>query len=111
MEYFGLKPVVDILVQFGWGGLITLIWWVDAKRLSEQQRSYESRMSELLRRYERDMAKWRQMYTDNAELVRNYHKVASDLHDVVVLNTQVMQQLVSDVEKNQFCPMVRKEQG
>ena len=50
------------------------------------------------------------MYEANVELVNDYKGLAVDVHDVVILNTQVLQQLVSDVEKNQFCPLVRKEQ-
>jgi len=111
VEIIGLKTVIDILAQFGWGGIITLIWWVDSKRLADQQRQHQADIAKLFAKYNSDMTEVRQMYADNVELVRNYHGVASDLHDVVVLNAQVMQQLVSDIEKNQFCPLVRKEQG
>lgn len=47
------------------------------------------------------------MYENNVELVNGYSRLASDLHDVVVVNTRVMTELVQAIRTNQFCPMVR----
>ena len=110
MDPFSLGTFIDVMAQFGWGGIITIIWWTDSRRLSEQHRQHQEDMVKLFAKYERDMAEVRQMYLDNVVLVKDYASLARDLHDVVIVNTQVMQQLVSDVEKNQFCPLVRKEQ-
>ena len=111
MDSFSLGAFIDIMAQFGWGGIITIIWWVDSKRLADQQRRHQEDVAKLFLQMERNMNEMRQMYVDNVELVKDYNRVATDLHDVVVLNAQVMQQLVSDIEKNQFCPLVRKEQA
>ncbi len=49
------------------------------------------------------------MYENNVMLVENYEKLATDLHDVVIMNTQIMQRLADDIKTNQYCPMVRLE--
>lgn len=47
------------------------------------------------------------MYENNVELVTAYNKLATDLHEVVMVNTRVMTELVQAIRTNQFCPMVR----
>jgi len=49
------------------------------------------------------------MYENNVMLVENYEKLATDLHDVVIMNTQIMQRLADEIKTNQYCPMVRLE--
>jgi len=49
------------------------------------------------------------MYENNVVLVENYEKLAKDLHDVVIMNTQIVQRLADEIKTNQFCPMVRLE--
>jgi hypothetical protein len=49
------------------------------------------------------------MYQNNVILVENYEKLAKDLHDVVIMNTQIIQRLVDDIKTNQYCPYVRLE--
>ena len=45
----------------------------------------------------------------NVRLVEKYETIATDLKDVVIMNTQAMTKICDDIEKNQFCPMVRLE--
>lgn len=52
-----------------------------------------------------------QMYENNVKLVRDYESVARDLKEVVVLNCQAMQKVCDKIDLNQFCPIVRREQG
>jgi len=49
------------------------------------------------------------MYKSNVRLVEKYEKVANDLKDMIVLNTQTITRLVDNINNNQFCPMVRLE--
>lgn len=49
------------------------------------------------------------MYEDNVTLVKDYSKLATDLHDVVIMNTQAMTQLIGSIRTNQYCPAVRLE--
>jgi len=98
METFSLVGLVEVLRSFGPFGILLVIWWVDAKSLRK-----------VLDCYKRDMAEMRQMYESNVRLVEKYEKVATDLQDVVIMNTQAMTKICDDIEKNQFCPMVRLE--
>lgn len=51
------------------------------------------------------------MYEDNVALVEDYRSLAGDLKEVVIMNTQAIVGLDNDISKNQFCPLVRKEQA
>jgi len=55
------------------------------------------------RRFERVV----RMYEDNVSLVHDYSKLATDLHDVVVMNTQAMTRLIDSISTNQYCPAIR----
>jgi len=96
MEAFSLAVLVEILRSFGPFGILLVIWWVDAKSLRK-----------VLDCYKRDMTEMRKMYESNVSLVQKYEKVAGDLQDVVIMNTQAMTKICDDVEQNQYCPMVR----
>jgi len=55
------------------------------------------------RRFEKVVA----MYENNVKLVKDYSKLAVDLHDVVIMNTQIMTRLVDSIKTNQYCPAIR----
>jgi hypothetical protein len=97
-------PTVNLLIEiariFGLPGLIVLIWYFDMRNLRR-----------ILDKYEADVHEARQMYNNNVILVKSYQSLAQDLKDVVVMNTQAITQLCKDVEANQFCPIVRREQS
>lgn len=50
------------------------------------------------------------MYESNVKLVEAYQQTAGDLRKIVIMNTQVVTRLCDDIERNQFCPMVRQGQ-
>lgn len=52
-----------------------------------------------------------EMYKSNASLCKDYEKLATDLKDVVMINTQTFSELAEAIKHNQFCPIVRKEGG
>ena len=49
------------------------------------------------------------MYERNVRLVERYSEIATDLKDVIILNTQTMQALAGKIDTNQYCPAVRLE--
>ena len=51
------------------------------------------------------------MYENNVEVVKNYHALANDLTGIITLSTRTLEGLVSKIDNNQFCPIVRKETG
>lgn len=96
MESISLGVLLEVLARFGLAGVILIIWHFDGKRYDR-----------LLCQYRRDMQELRDMYEKNVILVKSYERMADELHDVVILNTQAVTGLVDSVKGNQFCPMVR----
>lgn len=50
-----------------------------------------------------------QMYEANVTLVHTTQKLAEGWQDVVVLSTQIMTKVLTAVESNLFCPLMRKD--
>lgn len=50
-----------------------------------------------------------QMYEANVTLVETTQKLAEGWQDVVVLSTQIMTKVLTAVESNLFCPLMRKD--
>lgn len=99
MEAFSsVHTIIKLLSEFGVIGVVLIMWWVDRKDLKK-----------VLDQYRMDMAEIRQMYKNNVHLVEGYEKLATDLKDVIILNTQTNSKLGKSIEDNQFCPMVRLE--
>ena len=96
METINLVGYFEVFKNFGLIGLIIVLWWIDQKKVYK-----------ILEKYKTDMAEQRRMYESNVSLVKDYHSVASDLRDVVIINTQAMTKLSEEIRQNEFCPMQR----
>jgi len=112
MESFAsFHNIIKVLTEFGLVGVVLLMWWYDNRLMRRLHEEHKEEITLILKRYQQDMAEQRQMYRDNVELVRNYDSINRDLKDIVVMNTQAMTKICHAVEKNQFCPVVRRKQG
>jgi hypothetical protein len=49
------------------------------------------------------------MYESNVDLVKATQDIASDLKDLVIMNTTSATTLSDDIRQNQYCPLVRVE--
>ena len=96
MEAINLFGFLEIFKNFGLIGLIIVLWWMDQKKVYR-----------ILDKYKTDMAEQRRMYESNVSLVKNYHSIASDLKDIVILNTQAMTRISEEIRQNEFCPIQR----
>ena len=96
MDTISLVGYLEVFKNFGLIGLIVVLWWIDQKKVYK-----------ILDKYKTDMAEQRRMYESNVSLVKDYHSVASDLKDVVIVNTQAMTKLGEEIRQNEFCPMQR----
>ena len=92
----GIGTIWEILKAWGPFGIVLVIWWYDSRA-----------MRELIAVYREDTESLRRMYENNAILVKNYEKLAGDLQDVVIMNTQATTRLGQAIETNQFCPVKR----
>jgi len=96
MGEMSFLSILKILGDFGVVGLILFLWWADNRRFQS-----------LLDQYSKDMNEQRQMYKANVSLVTKCSDTASDLKDVIILNTRAMQTLCDDIRANEFCPVTR----
>jgi len=96
METINLVGLFEVFKSFGVVGLVIVLWWVDSKKVYK-----------ILDKYKADMAEQRRMYESNVSLVKDYQSVASDLKEIVILNTQTITQLSEEIRQNEFCPMQR----
>ncbi len=98
MNELPLDKVLQLVANFGMAGIVLLIWWVGQRDIQR-----------MLEQYRNDMIEQRQMYANNAELCKRYCQLAEDQRDVIVMNTQAITRLVSSIDGNQYCPMIRLE--
>jgi hypothetical protein len=129
-----LTEIANVLDKLGVPGLIVLLLAGPAavlvtilildhlrgkrmENLNEQYRTsmqaaneqYRAETQNILRDYGVKHAEAVQFYRDNAELVRQYSRLADNLQDVVVNNTRVMERVVALTENNMHCPLAREQ--
>jgi hypothetical protein len=63
----------------------------------------------LTRGQEKRFDAMKKMYENNVELVKCYEDLAKGMQDLVIYNTQTMTKVDEKIDKNLFCPMVRRE--
>lgn len=83
------KQFLDALSSFGFAGLIFVIWYFsrnDTQKILEQ--------------YKEDMVEQRTMYQNNVVLVENYKELASDLKNIIILNTQTITEMCTMLKQS-----------
>lgn len=109
MEIFSWVSNEVALAVLGLGlpGLIFLMFYMHVWQVARIQRVNAKERAEDRERYDRDMTEIRQMYINNASLVKKYDNLSDDLMGTITLNTQILTRLVEKVNNNMFCPQVR----
>ena len=90
------SAMFDLVKNFGVGGLMLLYAWMQNQQTTK-----------LLAQYRKDMEEQRQMFLQSNALVKKFAYLATDLKDVVIMNTHANTSLKDSVESNQYCPHVR----
>ena len=80
------------------------------KRSLEMVAAIKEEFSEAKAVYEKRFESVVNMYERNVELVDAYNKHTGQLTEILTLNIQVQTELVENIEKNRFCPVL-KDQG
>lgn len=118
MEIFSWVSNEVMLAVLGLGlpGLIFIMFvvyaWHTGRIMSRYERESAIRDKERIADRERSDKRLddvRQMYENNASLVKNYDKLSNDLIGTLQLNTQTLTRLVEKVNNNMFCPQVREK--
>ena len=97
METIGMLTIAKLFAAWGPIGLVVLIWYVDQKVIRTNQSEHKKEIYCVLDRYKEDMAEMRRMYEKNVSLVKDYNGLASELKDMIVMNTQAMTRLVDRI--------------
>lgn len=81
-------------------------------------RAMERERADIVAEFKSAMGETRQMYLNNASLVKRYEALVadfkaltSDLKDAYILNTQTMEAIANAVRTHQYCPQVRQSTG
>lgn len=98
IEGISLSFVTLVIGTLGVPGLMAVLLYAHIQHVNK-----------ILAVYREDVQKISRFYEDNVQLVKNYERTATDLRDVITLNTQVMTQLVEKISNNMYCPAVREK--
>ncbi len=107
MDGVSLQTIFDLISGLGLPGVILVLWFFSMKAQEKALQAYRDDTQKTLLQYRENMGEMRQMYESNAELVEDYQSVASDLKELVVMNTTAITRLIESVNGNQYCPKVR----
>lgn len=103
----GLDGVLKLVSNFGIPGLVLILWYLSDKAHERTLSAYREDVINQRRVYEDGLKEVREMYEHNVLLVQNYQSLAGDLRDIIVMNTQTLTRVGDDINRNQYCPMVR----
>lgn len=101
--------LANLLTAYGPVGLVVVIWYFDIKAMRKLNERYRNDTQKILTEHEKYMDELRNMYSSNVKLVAAYEDLAGDLKEIIIANTYAMTKLGDDINRNQFCPMVRVE--
>ena len=101
--------LANLLASYGPIGLVVVIWYFDIKTMRKLNEKYRGDTQEILSDHKEYMDELRNMYRSNVKLVDSYEDLAKDLKEVVIMNTTAMTHLADDINRNQYCPIVRVE--
>ena len=101
--------LANLLSSYGPLGLVVIIWYFDIKTMRKLNEQYRKDTQDILADHKKYMDEIRSNYSSNVKLVDSYEVLAKDLKDVVIMNTTAMTRLGDDINRNQYCPMVRVE--
>ncbi len=104
-----LGQLAGVLSAYGPIGLLVVIWYVDIRMMRKMVADHRKETTKILSEHRQYMDDLRRMYENNVELVKTCERLATDLHETVIMNTQAMQRLADDINRNQFCPLQRVE--
>ena len=125
LEGMSLATIMPIVSMLGLPGLVLIFWYVDQRRLDQEQKNHMASITAAESRHLAEIAEIKEqftlvmtasdkrfeavvrMYEDNVLLVKGYERLAGDLANIIHLNTQMQTRLAEKIENNMNCPIVR----
>ncbi|MBV5328870.1 MAG: hypothetical protein JZU65_14780 [Chlorobium sp.] len=126
LEGLSLTVIMSVVSMLGLPGLVLIFWYVDQRRYDRDRKEQIERDSKrelqhlaesavIKEQHAASMALFDKrfeavvrMYEDNVLLVKGYERLAGELTNVILLNTQIMTKLAERIDNNLFCPIVKK---
>lgn len=126
IEGLGLTAITSVVSILGLPGLILIFWYTGNLRYDRERKEQAEREATRDRQHAEEVAVLKaqhasvvalfdkrfeevvRMYENNVLLVKGYERLAEDLTNVIMLNTQIQTRLVEKIDNNLFCPMVKK---
>ncbi len=84
----GYITIIEQLLSFGPIGIVLIMLFYSLMQNRE-----------VLKQYSEDMAEQRKMYENNFEFVKDYHVLAKDLKEIIILNTQTLTRLTERLKQ------------
>lgn len=115
IEGLSLPALTSVVSILGLPGMVLLFWYSDQRRYERERKERIERDAErdaqftaATTAHERRFEAVVRMYEDNVLLVKGYERMAGELTNVILLNTQVNTKLVERIDNNLFCPIVKE---
>jgi hypothetical protein len=93
-----------------------IFWRMDNRRFIAQAAENQKNLTETLGQYQQNISEIKRLYESNSRLVvatneafKRLEKIYGETIGVISLCTHTQARLVDDIEKNQFCPIVRRK--
>ncbi|MHC1727944.1 MAG: hypothetical protein AB9866_18405 [Syntrophobacteraceae bacterium] len=107
MDNIAIDLAVKLVSSFGIPGIIFVVWYFSERSHEKTLQSYREDTLRQQKIFQDGLGEVRRMYEDNVELVKVYTSLASDQKDVLIMNAQGFAKLSDQIDRNQFCPMIR----
>lgn len=107
MERVSLEFLTQCVSAFGIPGIIFVLWYFSEKSHAITLQVYRDDTLHQQKVFQDGLAEVRRMYENNVRLVEECKELASNLQNVVIMNTQAVTRLSSEIRANQYCPVVR----
>ena len=92
----------------GFATLAFQAWRKDSLRQQQIMATFRADVDKVLDKYGEHVRQLGQQYEANVELVRTTHMLTVDFKELLAMNVQANTRLADVIEKNQFCPVMRK---
>jgi hypothetical protein len=92
----------------GFAVLAFQAWRKDSQKQQKMMDVFRLDMDTVLEKYGDHVRQLGRQYENNVELVKTTHTIASDYRDLLATCIQANTRLADVIEKNQFCPAMRK---
>jgi hypothetical protein len=107
MDLLSLDGLIKLVSGFGLPGAILVIWFLSDRNHSKTLAAYREDTLKMHQSGRESLAAVKQMYENNAVLVKAYQNISGGFQDLVVESTKTLTKVCDAIDRNQYCPMVR----